>query len=130
MSDKLSWEAFQELTANRKAKGFTVVQIVAGLVPSNKEQAPIDPGFHNEGGASPQPVKRRPVGMPKIAFIQTHTQHAVLEQEIRSLIRSNLHPAFVPIQVWIVSMRPQRACNKVISCCGGVLKRCRSANKT
>ncbi len=51
LSDRLSWDAFQELTANRKAKGFTVVQIVAGLVPSNEEQAPIDPGFHNEGGA-------------------------------------------------------------------------------
>jgi len=51
LSDRLSWDAFQKLTANRKAKGFTVVQIVAGLVPSNEEQAPVDPGFHNEGGA-------------------------------------------------------------------------------
>ena len=51
LSDRLSWEGFQKLTADRKAKGFTVVQIVAGLVPSNEEQAPIDPGFHNEGGA-------------------------------------------------------------------------------
>jgi hypothetical protein len=51
LSDRLSWDGFQKLTANRKTKGFTVVQIVAGLVPSNEEQAPIDPGFHNEGGA-------------------------------------------------------------------------------
>jgi hypothetical protein len=51
LSDRLSWDGFQKLTANRKDKGFTVVQIVAGLVPSNEEQAPIDPGFHNEGGA-------------------------------------------------------------------------------
>jgi Protein of unknown function (DUF4038)/Domain of unknown function (DUF5060) len=51
LSDRLSWDGFQKLTANRKSKGFTVVQIVAGLVPSNEEEAPIDPGFHNEGGA-------------------------------------------------------------------------------
>jgi hypothetical protein len=51
LSDRLSWDGFQKLTANRKTKGFTVVQIVAGLVPSNEEQAPVDPGFHNEGGA-------------------------------------------------------------------------------
>jgi hypothetical protein len=51
LSDRLSWDGFQKLTANRKIKGFTVVQIVAGLVPSNEEQAPVDPGFHNEGGA-------------------------------------------------------------------------------
>ncbi len=51
LSDRLSWDGFQQLTANRKAKGFTVVQIVAGLIPSNEEQAPIDPGFRNEGGA-------------------------------------------------------------------------------
>jgi hypothetical protein len=50
MSDRLSWEGFQKLTADRKAKGFTVVQIVAGLVPT-EEKAPVDPGFHNEGGA-------------------------------------------------------------------------------
>ena len=51
LSDRLSWDGFQKLTANRKSKGFTVVQIVAGLVPSNEEEAPVDPGFRNEGGA-------------------------------------------------------------------------------
>ncbi len=49
LSDRLSWDGFQRLVANRKAKGFTVVQIVAGLVPY-EEQAPSDPGFRNEGG--------------------------------------------------------------------------------
>jgi hypothetical protein len=51
LSDRLSWEGFQKLTADRKSKGFTVVQIVAGLIPSDEEVAPSDPGFHNEGGA-------------------------------------------------------------------------------
>ena len=29
LSDRLSWDGFQRLTADRKAKGFTVVQFVA-----------------------------------------------------------------------------------------------------
>lgn len=49
LSDRLSWEGFRTLTADRKAKGFTVVQLVAGLVPV-EELAPVDPGFCNEGG--------------------------------------------------------------------------------
>jgi hypothetical protein len=49
MSSRFSWEGFQALAADRKAKGFTVVQIVAGLVPF-EEQPPSDPGFCNEGG--------------------------------------------------------------------------------
>jgi len=59
MSDRLSWDGFQKLTANRKAKGFTVVQICAGLVPSNEELAPVDPGFRNEGGAVWDPQFQR-----------------------------------------------------------------------
>jgi len=54
LSDRLSWEGFQELTADRKAKGFTLIQLVAGLVPP-EELAPVDPGFSNEGGAVWEP---------------------------------------------------------------------------
>lgn len=50
LSDRLSWEGFQTLTNDRKKKGFTVIQLVAGLIPSDEENAPVDPGFHNEGG--------------------------------------------------------------------------------
>jgi hypothetical protein len=50
LSDRLSWAGFQALCADRKAKGFTVVQVVAGLVPP-EELAPLDSGFRNEGGA-------------------------------------------------------------------------------
>ena len=49
LSDRLPWSGFQSLTADRKAKGFTVVQIVAGLVPL-EEVCPEDPGCRNEGG--------------------------------------------------------------------------------
>lgn len=51
LSTRLSWEDFQQLTNDRKAKGFTVVQLVAGLVPTGEEVAPIDPGDRDEGGA-------------------------------------------------------------------------------
>ena len=50
LSSRLSWEGFQKLAADRKAKGFTAVQIVAGLIPSNEETPPSDPGFCDEGG--------------------------------------------------------------------------------
>jgi hypothetical protein len=49
-SDRISWEGFQRLTVDRKAKGFTVVELAA-MTCSNEEQAPIDAGFSNEGGA-------------------------------------------------------------------------------
>lgn len=48
LSDRLSWDGFRKLTSDRKAKGFTLVQIVAGLVPL--EDPPSEPGFCNEGG--------------------------------------------------------------------------------
>lgn len=50
LSDRLSWAQFKEITLDRKKKGFTVVQLVAGLVPP-EEQCPADPGCRNEGGA-------------------------------------------------------------------------------
>jgi hypothetical protein len=52
LSDRLPWDGFRRLTADRKAKGFTAIQIVAGLIPSNEELAPSDPGFCNEGGCA------------------------------------------------------------------------------
>jgi hypothetical protein len=47
LSDRISWEGFQRLTADRKGKGFTVVQIVAGPLP---DEPPFDPRWANEGG--------------------------------------------------------------------------------
>ena len=48
LSDRLSWEGFQKLTADRKEKGFTVVQIVAGLVA--KINRPLIPVPSTKGG--------------------------------------------------------------------------------
>ena len=45
---RLHWpEEFQQLTADRKAKGFNVIQIVAGLYP---DMPPFDPRGANEAG--------------------------------------------------------------------------------
>jgi len=44
---RIPFEGFQKLTADRKAKGFTVVQIVCGPYP---DEAPFDPRWENEGG--------------------------------------------------------------------------------
>ena len=48
--ERLRWlEDFRELAADRVAKGFNVIQIVAGLYP---DIAPLDPRGANEGGLS------------------------------------------------------------------------------
>ena len=47
LCQRIPWEGFQQLTADRKAKGFTVVQIVAGPYP---DEPPFDPRWANEGG--------------------------------------------------------------------------------
>ena len=47
LSGRLTWEGFQELTADRKIKGFNVVQIVCGPYP---DEDAFDPGWANEGG--------------------------------------------------------------------------------
>lgn len=48
LTSRLSWpDGFQMLTADRVAKGFTVVQIVAGLYP---DMPPFDPRGANEAG--------------------------------------------------------------------------------
>ena len=84
LSDRLSWEGFQKLTVDRKAKGFTVVQIVAGLVPF-EEQAPVDPGFHNEGGAVWDPE-----------FKQINPRYFdYADRRIQQLVSAGIAPAIV-----------------------------------
>jgi Protein of unknown function (DUF4038)/Domain of unknown function (DUF5060) len=75
LSSRLSWEGFQRLTADRKAKGFTVVQIVAGLVP-HEEQAPSDPGYCNEGGCVWEPGYSR-INPEYFDYADRRIQHLV-----------------------------------------------------
>jgi hypothetical protein len=85
LSTRISWEGFQKLTADRKAKGFTVVQIVAGLIPSNEELAPSDPGFCNEGGCVWDPQ-----------FKQINPKYFdYADRRIQYLIDSGIAPAIV-----------------------------------
>ena len=44
---RMTWEGFQELTADRKAKGFSVIQIVCGPYPDENMLAP---SWENEAG--------------------------------------------------------------------------------
>ena len=44
---RMTWEAFQELTADRKAKGFSVIQIVCGPYP---DENMMETRWENEGG--------------------------------------------------------------------------------
>jgi hypothetical protein len=66
---RMTWEGFQELTADRKAKGFNVVQIVCGPYPDENFFAP---SWENEGG---QPYLIR----PQIMY------HTLLESSLRSV---------------------------------------------
>ncbi|MBI4165639.1 MAG: DUF4038 domain-containing protein, partial [Acidobacteria bacterium] len=83
MSSRLSWEGFQKLTADRKAKGFTVVQIVAGLVP--EFGPPSDPGFCNEGGCVWDPEFKR-INPRFFDYVDRRVQH---------LVDSEIAPAIV-----------------------------------
>ena len=47
LSGRLTWEGFQELCEDRKAKGFNAVQMVCGPYP---DENAFDPGWANEGG--------------------------------------------------------------------------------
>lgn len=85
LSDRLDWKGFQQLTADRKAKGFTVVQIDAGLAPSGEELAPVDPGFCNEGGCVWDPEFKRI--NPKF--------FDYADRRIQKLIESGIVPALV-----------------------------------
>src|SRR5208283_2369845 len=47
LSKRLTWDGFQQLSADRRGKGFTVVQIVCGVYP---DEGPFEARWENEGG--------------------------------------------------------------------------------
>jgi hypothetical protein len=47
LAKRMSWDGFKELAADRKKKGFSVIQIVAGPYP---DEGPFEPMWANEGG--------------------------------------------------------------------------------
>lgn len=84
LSTRLAWSSFQQLTADRKAKGFTVVQLVAGLKDPD-EPPPSSPGFCNEGGC---------VWEPRFARLNPRFFDAA-DRRIQHLLDNELAPAIV-----------------------------------
>lgn len=80
---RMTWEGFQELTADRKAKGFSVVQIVCGPYP---DEGFFAPSWENEGG-QPYLAKDMSVLNPK------YFEYA--DRRFKHLVDSGIAPAIV-----------------------------------
>lgn len=80
---RMTWEGFQELTADRKAKGFSVIQIVCGPYP---DEGFFKPSWENEGG-QPYLAKDFSVINPK------YFEYA--DRRFKHLVDSGLVPAIV-----------------------------------
>jgi len=83
LCQRMTWEGFQELTADRKAKGFSVIQIVCGPYPDEKF---FQPSWENEGGL-PYLAKDLSVVNPK------YFEYA--DRRLQHLADSGLVPAIV-----------------------------------
>ena len=80
---RMTWEGFQELTADRKAKGFSVVQIICGPYPDENF---FQPSWENEGG-QPYLAKDMSVVNPK------YFEYA--DRRFKHLVDSGIVPAIV-----------------------------------
>lgn len=69
---RMTWEGFQELTADRKAKGFSVVQIVCGPYP---DEGFLEPRMENEGGLPYESVKFEKVNPEYFNFTDRRLKH-------------------------------------------------------
>jgi len=80
---RMTWEGFQELTADRKAKGFTVVQIVCGAYP---DEGPFEDRWENEGG---KPYETRDFSRMNPVYFD------FADRRIRHLVEAGIVPAIV-----------------------------------
>lgn len=80
---RLTWPGFQELTADRRAKGFSVVQIVCGPYP---DEGLFEPRWENEGG---KPYDARDFGMANPAYFD------FADRRIKHLVAAGIVPAIV-----------------------------------
>ena len=83
LSKRMTWEGFQELTADRQAKGFSVIQIVCGPYP---DEGAFDPRWENEGG-KPYETKDFSVVNPKYFDFA--------DRRIKHLVDAGMVPAIV-----------------------------------
>ncbi len=83
LAKRLTWEGFQELAADRKKKGFSVVQIVAGPYP---DEGPFEPMWANEGG---HPYKNQ-------QFTELNPEYwRFADRRLQHLVDTGLVPAIV-----------------------------------
>ena len=80
---RLTWEGFQELTTDRRAKGFTVVQIVCGVYP---DEGLFEPRWENEGG---KPYLTRDFTVVNPAYFD------YADRRIKHLVEAGIVPAIV-----------------------------------
>ena len=80
---RLTWDGFQELTADRKAKGFTVIQIVCGVHP---DEPAFANSWENEGG---KPYTDKQFRMVNTVYFE------YAERRIRHLAEAGIVPAIV-----------------------------------
>jgi len=80
---RLTWEGFQELAADRKAKGFSVVQIVCGPYP---DEGMFEPRWENEGG---KPYETRDFTVVNPAYFE------YADRRLEHLVEAGIVPAIV-----------------------------------
>jgi len=80
---RMTWEGFQELTADRQGKGFSVVHIVCGVYP---DEPVFEPSWENEGG-KPYETRDFTVVNP------TYFEYA--DRRIEHLVEAGIAPAIV-----------------------------------
>jgi hypothetical protein len=80
---RMSWEGFQELTADRKAKGFSVVQIVCGTYP---DEGMMEPSWENEGG---KPYLTRELTRVNPSYFE------YADRRLKHLVNAGIVPAIV-----------------------------------
>jgi hypothetical protein len=73
---RMTWESFKELTADRKARGFNVVQIVCGPYP---DEGFLEPRMANEGGLPYESVNFENVNPEYFNYADRRLKHLVDE---------------------------------------------------
>ena len=79
----MSWEAFQELAADRKAKGFNAVQIVCGPYP---DENMMEARWENEGG---MPYTKKDFSVVNPRYFE------FADRRIRHLVEAGIVPVIV-----------------------------------
>ncbi|MEI7899641.1 MAG: DUF4038 domain-containing protein, partial [bacterium] len=83
LAKRPTWEGFQELTADRKAKGFSVVQIVCGPYP---DEGAFEARWENEGG---KPYETRDFSVTNPKYFD------FADRRIKHLVDAGMIPAIV-----------------------------------